>query len=212
MYPEDSTEDWLCQSAVTGDIYRGATVTIAAVGGQDTDAPLFREHDLLFYSYCSFPATDRSRMDILPCDKDSLDAPELRHSYYCDWLTRDVRVNHPWLARTWPVQDRYLSPRLPVYNGETFYWECLKASAAEHKKMEPLDRRDSRRLEDLVDNILQPCRPIRKVLSQKLAHTRQRLYKLRHNLLDGQNSNNLGHNECRPKLSAYESICGIWRE
>ncbi|KDR77083.1 hypothetical protein GALMADRAFT_39577, partial [Galerina marginata CBS 339.88] len=121
---QDSKEHWVTESAIMGDIYRGSSCTIAALGATDGDSGCFKTRNPLCFQHCKFQ---------LSADQVAYLQPEK------EWRLIDRTGYGPQVEplheRAWVVQERMLSPRTLHYGTFGLYWECAKENANDRPAM-----------------------------------------------------------------------------
>lgn len=147
---QDSTEDWEIESKHMGNVYRGATLTIAAAAASNsTDGILnkFEDYDLTGISI-SLKLSKNSPPD------DHIDAV-LRDNNR-EQLNRLLQ-NGPLADRGWTFQEEILSARTLYYGRMQIYWQCLHdhASADGLRSRAPIYQR-AFRYEKIKDQIHEP--------------------------------------------------------
>lgn len=120
------------------DVYRGATLNIAATAAEYSNAGLYFDR--------SARETEPFKVDIawLPLTAPDPVDPGLR-SFLCythrdtDWVINRASLNR----RAWVMQERYLSRRMLHFTRQGIFWECHEAFVSEtHPDQIPLERVD----------------------------------------------------------------------
>ncbi|KAF2033860.1 HET-domain-containing protein, partial [Setomelanomma holmii] len=117
---QNSKSDWESESAVMGEIYRGSSCTISALGAESSHDGCFTVRNPLIYRPCII-AEDSERG--LVCKGRYL-PQEWRGWGRSD----DIDRLH---SRGWVVQERILSPRTLHYGSISMSWECIEHDATE---------------------------------------------------------------------------------
>ena len=118
---QDSVQDWLQESSVTGRIYKFSDCTISATASANSNGGCFFPRNSLHLQPC------RVVGNVLhPEDQD-----EVMYVY-------DHRVDYwrqmyqaPLSSRAWCLQERLLSPRVLHYMSDQLFWECSRLDACE---------------------------------------------------------------------------------
>lgn len=114
---QDSREDWEAESAIMGDLYHNAVLTIAAARGTDPTKGLFVTRN----SWTTTPC----RMDMLNLQHPQ-NASGPRPLYA---LPATVRIAHgPLMRRAWAYQEQILSRRCLLFSDDAIYWQCASSS------------------------------------------------------------------------------------
>jgi hypothetical protein len=122
---QDSDVDKDKELGVMGDIYRNATVTIAAANGDHADSGLFKIRDVRAYRPCPiFRYEDE-------------DGREVR--VFAARLDHEVQ-NSPLDTRAWTFQEEILSTRILKFGPDSLRWSCVTLAASE---MAPMGNRHS---------------------------------------------------------------------
>jgi len=116
---QDDERDWQRESAVMGDIYRNATLNIAAGGAINSHSSLFTERDPSLVRLCRV----------------ELDWPknDVRGSFFAvgsDFLRANV-LQTPLNHRAWVLQERMLSKRILHFGKHQLFWKCCIDTACE---------------------------------------------------------------------------------
>ncbi|KAG4413989.1 hypothetical protein IFR04_012856 [Cadophora malorum] len=116
---QDSNEDWDKESAVMGDIYKNAYLTLGATASSDGAGGLFidRDGDIL---NITIPNSD-------PLHKVSLKAR--RRRLHASLLPPPH--GEPLSSRAWAWQERLLSRRIVHFGSQELIWECKSGSGCE---------------------------------------------------------------------------------
>jgi hypothetical protein len=124
-----------------GNIYRGSTLAIVAVSGKHAQERLFQHRNPLRHSFCCITVSDDSRLEVY-LDPTLYPGIQLRHFSKSSHTSMTHAAISRLLQRAWVVQERYLSPRILAYYGETFSWMCAEGRCAEYMNMamRPLER------------------------------------------------------------------------
>jgi hypothetical protein len=119
---QNSAPDWESESAVMGEIYRGSTCTISALGAENSHDGCFTRRNPLIYRPC-----------ILSGDSSAGVVAEGRYlpEEWRGWgQSEDIGKLH---SRGWVVQERILSPRTLHYGAISMSWECIEHDATERQ-------------------------------------------------------------------------------
>ncbi|KAF9468073.1 heterokaryon incompatibility protein-domain-containing protein [Collybia nuda] len=115
---QDSKEHWETESAIMGDIYRGSSCTIAALGATDADSGCFKSRNPLCFQHCRFELDEGRVVHLVPVRAGGLP------------FRPDYGQVEPLNERAWAVQERLLSPRTLHYGTYGLDWECVTATAS----------------------------------------------------------------------------------
>ncbi|KAH0541569.1 hypothetical protein FGG08_003981 [Glutinoglossum americanum] len=107
---QDSTDDWIRESASMVDVYQNCFVTIAALGAPDSDSGLFGQRDPLMNKGCWMLNQKRGAI--------YAHSSQLLHYYFVARFEQSALHK-----RGWVMQERLLSPRTLNF-GTSFAWEC----------------------------------------------------------------------------------------
>src|SRR5436190_8427329 len=115
---QDSRSDWERESAVMGDIYEQATLTIAAAAASDSEKGLLpvppeRQQPLHSSITLKFDAESHLEQKISLSPKN-----ENEESFW------DCVYSSPLARRAWTYQEHLLSPRVLMYGARQIYWRC----------------------------------------------------------------------------------------
>ncbi|KAK4442316.1 heterokaryon incompatibility protein 6, OR allele [Podospora aff. communis PSN243] len=117
---QDSDQDWQQQSALMGDIYGGAYITLCATASPNSDeglyVPLF-EHQQPYNIEVQGPEDLLYSVNVETALKDS-HMPPWRQSYYDSFKNMS---GFPVIDRAWAFQERVLSPRLLHFCSKAYY-------------------------------------------------------------------------------------------
>ncbi|KAF5873014.1 putative heterokaryon incompatibility protein [Botrytis fragariae] len=147
---QDSSEDWEVESKHMGDVYRDATLTIAAAASSNSTDGILK----------IFPDYDLTGLSIsLKLSKDSPPDDHIdlvlrdNHREQLDHLLQDG----PLADRGWTFQEEVLSARTLYYGRMQIYWQCLHnhASADGLRSRAPFYQR-AFRYERIRDQIHEP--------------------------------------------------------
>lgn len=116
---QDSKEHWVTESTIMGDIYRGSSCTIAALGATDGDSGCFKTRNPLCFQHCRFELDAGQVAYLTPRHE--------RKSFNYTGYGPEVEPLH---ERAWVMQEWMLSPRTLHYGTFGLYWECVIASAS----------------------------------------------------------------------------------
>ena len=124
---QDNTDHKKAQIARMGQIYYGATMTIAAAGGQDVEAPL---HGVKARSRHMHQISEKIKQEtlanILPRSKSAIG-------------------NSAWNSRAWTFQERVLSHRCLILTPYQAYFHCSQESWCEDTDAESVHSSPSNR-------------------------------------------------------------------
>lgn len=123
---QDSTEDWLRESARMTDVYKNASLSIAALGSSDDQDGLFwdREPSRMVPSVMNIRTEKESEICAFV---DHIDVLKLE----VRWEHEGFQEEAPLLSRAWVVQERILSPRVVYMGRKQVFWECSLARYCE---------------------------------------------------------------------------------
>ncbi|KAF2691693.1 HET-domain-containing protein [Lentithecium fluviatile CBS 122367] len=116
---QDSASDWAAEAATMCDVYRNATLKIAAAHAGSGDVGCFKDRDGLL----QFPFVAELA---LPATRDA-SSTKPRHIL----LTSYGRIEGvgapepPLYGRAWVLQEQLLSPRMLIFDGNLIRWECV---------------------------------------------------------------------------------------
>ncbi|TVY14632.1 hypothetical protein LARI1_G007897 [Lachnellula arida] len=154
---QDLKEDWEHESALMGDIYTKASLTLAAAAAKSSDGGMFdtryEKSDFKNFAPSKWFLVDRKESNryALSDETPAPTSPELKSCYVP--LSHDGNMGEveltPWnqfsdleenwfrcvvvgpLAhRGWTLQERMLSPRSLYYGNRQIYWQCPSARLA----------------------------------------------------------------------------------
>jgi Heterokaryon incompatibility protein (HET) len=118
---QDSEDDWRAESSVMGQVYKGSTLTIAALDSTDSSGGLFRQRDMIQlqpYSTSLRTSQTGEREDI--------------YIFSDAVLGARFEINSgPLSRRAWVLQERLLSPRTVYFGSNQVFWECSELEATE---------------------------------------------------------------------------------
>jgi hypothetical protein len=107
---QDCESDWIAESSIMGEIYRGSICTIAALEAKDSYGGCFQTRNPLMFTSCRI----NNKMEI-----------GLRRASQSFPLTGEL------LERGWVVQERVLAPRTLFYGSFGISWECNEVQMTE---------------------------------------------------------------------------------
>jgi hypothetical protein len=113
---QNSSDDWIKQSADMENIYRYATCNIAASAAVDGSAGCFTDRDPRFAEIF------RVRLPSLPQDSSCSDLYDIMSQSF--W-SGDIS-KAPLSARAWVLQEQFLSPRVIHCGPRQLLWECCE--------------------------------------------------------------------------------------
>ena len=116
---QDDAQDWQREAKGMCDVYRNATLTIAALGAARATDGLFARRDPLVFQGCQFYRTWNQSPDR------SHHSPSVVNQYAC---FSSSTLN----SRGWTFQERALSRRT-LYFGSSIFWECNSKFETEGK-------------------------------------------------------------------------------
>lgn len=116
---QDDAQDWQREAKGMCDVYRNATLTIAALGAARATDGLFARRDPLIFQGCQFYRTWNQSPDR------SHHSPSVVNQYAC---FSSSTLN----SRGWTFQERALSRRT-LYFGSSIFWECNSKLETEGK-------------------------------------------------------------------------------
>jgi Heterokaryon incompatibility protein (HET) len=117
---QDSDVDKGKELGVMGDIYRNATVTIAAANGDHADSGLFKIRDVRAYRPCPIFKYENE------------DGREVQ--VFAAGLDHEVQ-NSPLDTRAWTFQEEILSTRILKFGPDSLRWPCVTLAASEKAPM-----------------------------------------------------------------------------
>ncbi|KAN0091955.1 HET domain containing protein [Hyaloscypha variabilis] len=110
---QDDASDWEIESALMGDVYGNATITIAAVTSKDGDGGCFIEvKKPLVYDHPNLPK--ETSMTI---------RKHLTHEAYHP-LRVDQEKDCPLFSRAWTLQEELLAPRVLYFDAQEVIFQC----------------------------------------------------------------------------------------
>ena len=112
---QDSTQDWLRESAKMGDIYKYSLVTIAATNAEDSAAGFLRERTSEVRCHLGVERNREIPVYIRP-----------RIEWYCF-----ADIVGPLTQRAWVLQERLLTARTLHFGGQQMMWQCKTKTLAE---------------------------------------------------------------------------------
>ena len=115
---QNSVKDWEKESSQMGDIYRGSTFTIAAVGANDGGGGCFALRNPMVNRPC-------------PLNIEFPGAANMREKRVFAYLHDYLRLTGPLYDRAWVLQEQVLSTRTLAYSSNTLYWSCATMIASE---------------------------------------------------------------------------------
>jgi hypothetical protein len=101
--------DWQQHSAIMGDIYGNAFVTIAAAAAPHADSGIF--HERVLPRYCQVPFSTGHQEEFMDL---------------CSDENRDCREEQPLSKRSWALQETILSRRVISYETGQIVWKCAE--------------------------------------------------------------------------------------
>jgi hypothetical protein len=118
---QNSHNDWEKESAMMYQYYQNSLVTIAAADGNNSEAGLFRDRDLLDTSPCRLRIRHREGH----FQEMFAFAPKMsfRRSQ-SNTMTFYMAKPLPLYGRAWVFQEQVLSPRILTYFRDSFNWRC----------------------------------------------------------------------------------------
>jgi hypothetical protein len=118
---QDSDEDWKAEAAKMGDVYAGATCTIASTGSPSSEGGCYHPRKTLSLRPCEIGVS--SLDDLLPT------WIYIRRDDLADFRRGVDRAILN--TRGWVLQERLLSRRILHFGAEQLYWECCQRAASE---------------------------------------------------------------------------------
>lgn len=112
---QDSTEDWLRESAKMGDIYKHSLITIAATNAEDSSAGFLRKRTSEVRCHLRVEHNGEIPVYIRP-----------RIEWYCF-----ADIVGPLTHRAWVLQERLLTARTLHFGGQQMMWQCKTKTLAE---------------------------------------------------------------------------------
>jgi hypothetical protein len=129
---QDNLGDWEKEAELMGQVYKNATLTIAAVAANSGDSGCFLQYDGRRNRPC--------RIGTFQFDLGSEQLPNSMRNFRCYALQKgqqltgyedSFRPRGPLDSRGWVMQEEVLSTRLLSFCHNGIYWECLHMDAAE---------------------------------------------------------------------------------
>jgi hypothetical protein len=148
---QDSNDDWAKESAVMGEIYQAATLTIAASSAKDSTEGLFGPRYQMFTDWILLPGQESrpedERFSLQFYRKHFREHQAPRNNPLTFTVTQHFA--EPLSRRLWTLQERLLSTRTIFYDKVQLLWECRTARFVEgwtksFKEMGLEDRSDSK--------------------------------------------------------------------
>ena len=110
---QDSVRDWQAESSRMGEVYRNATITIAAVDADNSQAGFIKQRTRLSLNMPSValppPETSPRNLHIEVVSRDPL---------------AHVDSHSPLSGRAWCLQEKLLSPRILYFGAHQTYFSC----------------------------------------------------------------------------------------
>ncbi|KAL2063411.1 hypothetical protein VTL71DRAFT_5216 [Oculimacula yallundae] len=115
---QDSKEDWQCEAALMGEVYRNGYCNLSAIAAEDGSVGIIFERQVAPTTVRAVVCTseDREAKDVLLCDPRS-------------WYAAIDRS--PLLARGWVCQVRLSSLRNVHFGRGKIFWKCASLVACE---------------------------------------------------------------------------------
>jgi hypothetical protein len=115
---QDSTEDWLSESATMDQIYGKSYCTLAASSSKNSNGGLFNERDPRRSAICTlaYPSETGVSAGIVA---------------YLPRVFSQCFENEPLGSRGWAFQERLLSPRTIHFTSSQAIWECREVYVTE---------------------------------------------------------------------------------
>lgn len=134
---QDSKSDWEAEAATMCDVYRNATLKVAAASASGGDMGCFQNRDglLQFPFLVDVPlATPQIETDIVKSRQ------LLFTSYGRTQQPGGPVVEPPLYGRSWVLQEQLLSPRMLIFDGLQIRWECNASHGTERTPLGGLSR------------------------------------------------------------------------
>ncbi|KAF2650974.1 HET-domain-containing protein [Lophiostoma macrostomum CBS 122681] len=122
---QDSADDWREQSRLMGNIYRYATVNIAATAAEDSSVGMFRDRDPVAIT----PVQVSLSWETVPWVLNR--AGTTQCLLYPSSLWDEQVERSPLATRGWIFQERLLSTRVLHFTRNQVFWECPCSNACE---------------------------------------------------------------------------------
>lgn len=127
---QDDPQDWRIEASKMGDIYEGASLTMAALSAYDGSGGLFTERD-----------PDRLVGSLTPSRGDVVARRPISHdltnSMIKEWVYEREPLKleeFPLMTRKWAFQEQMLSRRILYYTHQEIIWECRSGLTCECKQ------------------------------------------------------------------------------
>lgn len=121
---QGSKEDWIREAPMMNQVYRNATITLAAAGSPDAYGGLFRTRNTaLLVPHKTEFLLRQSNSEVLVTQKAYIQAG------YHEWGVQvlSAKLNQ----RAWVLQERVLSRRTLYFGEDQIFWECRGLEASE---------------------------------------------------------------------------------
>ncbi|ORY10336.1 hypothetical protein BCR34DRAFT_352434 [Clohesyomyces aquaticus] len=125
---QDSSEDWMRESAMMGNVYRSAILTLAAAASEDHSQGIFKPREARCLRPFQFPTIDHIHGGT---DSSSTKNGDLYVFPRSRRVSQGIRPKGPLDTRGWVLQEQLLSPRILYYGCGELFWDCITTSAAE---------------------------------------------------------------------------------
>ncbi|KAF2262136.1 HET-domain-containing protein, partial [Lojkania enalia] len=131
---QDDKADWQTEAATMCDVYRNATLTIAAAHAASGDVGCFEQRDGIL----QFPFV--VEIPRLP-DAGMSSSSTLQLLFTAYGRGKGLGGPEPPLyGRAWVLQEQYLSPRMLIFDGTQIRWECLCMHGSERTPLGGMSR------------------------------------------------------------------------
>ncbi|KAI5777661.1 hypothetical protein EDC01DRAFT_782401 [Geopyxis carbonaria] len=124
---QDSTSDWVRESATMGSIYRNSVCTIAALHGEDTQSGCFVARNPLEHRACLVRAATPAAPAVYIHSHGTLSTLDR------EWQRVGPNMSRPLQTRAWVFSERVLAPRSLYYGARVISWECATADCTESR-------------------------------------------------------------------------------
>lgn len=132
---QDDGSDWEAEAATMCDVYRYATVKIAAAPTSGGDVGCFQARDGLI----QFPFL--VELPSSPASESKGDSATPRTLIFTSYgRTEHSTVVPPLYGRSWVLQEQLLSPRMVIFDGPQVRWECNTCHGSERTPFGGLSR------------------------------------------------------------------------
>ncbi|KAL5373840.1 hypothetical protein DPSP01_012375 [Paraphaeosphaeria sporulosa] len=132
---QDDKSDWEAEAATMCDVYRNATLKIAAAPTSGGDVGCFQARDGLI----QFPFL--VELPSSPVSESKGDPTPPRSLIFTSYgRTEHSTVAPPLYGRSWVLQEQLLSPRMLIFDGPQIRWECNTSHGSERTPLGGISR------------------------------------------------------------------------